>query len=182
MQAVSLLLVAFGVLLRPNAVLAAPILAAYAIWPMRFDVKRTAIAFIPALLLFSAFVPFVYYGALRGDAIQHVGVVAPVEEHGHGTDQRLGVAGRHPGRLDRRGLIRAPKRAIQRDVPLDDARTERDRSDRGLQPGLVARIPDRHVVAGAQRADHAQIQLVGRAPAGLRGYTDSNGLNLRTIP
>src|SRR6478736_1189467 len=65
MQAVSLLLVAFGVLLRPNAVLAAPILAAYAIWPMHFDVKRTAIAFIPALLLFSALVPFVYYGALR---------------------------------------------------------------------------------------------------------------------
>jgi hypothetical protein len=67
MQVVALLLVAFGVLLRPNAVLAAPILAAYAIWPMRFDLKHTAIAFIPALLLFSAFIPFVYYNVLRAE-------------------------------------------------------------------------------------------------------------------
>src|SRR5262249_27890528 len=67
MQAFALLLLAFGVLLRPNAVLAAPILAAYAIWPMRFDVKRTAIAFVPALLLFSAFIPLVYYGVLRAE-------------------------------------------------------------------------------------------------------------------
>jgi hypothetical protein len=55
------------VLLRPNAVLAAPILATYAIWPMRFDLKRTAIAFIPALLLFSAFIPLVYYNVLRAE-------------------------------------------------------------------------------------------------------------------
>src|SRR5262249_3705730 len=43
LQLLALLLVAFGVLLRPNAVLAAPILAVYAIWPTRFDVKRAAI-------------------------------------------------------------------------------------------------------------------------------------------
>src|SRR5262249_37866861 len=39
-QALALLLVAFGVLLRPNALVAAPILAAYVIWPMRVDPKR----------------------------------------------------------------------------------------------------------------------------------------------
>jgi hypothetical protein len=67
LQALALLLVAFGVLLRPNAVVAAPILAAYVIWPTRFDVKRTAIAFVPALLLFCAFIPFVYYEVLRAE-------------------------------------------------------------------------------------------------------------------
>ena len=33
MQAIALCLIAFGVLLRPNAVIAAPVLASYAIWP-----------------------------------------------------------------------------------------------------------------------------------------------------
>jgi hypothetical protein len=63
-QALALLLIALGVLLRPNAVVAAPLLAAYVIWPMRFDLKRVAIAFLPALVLFSALVPLVYYGIL----------------------------------------------------------------------------------------------------------------------
>jgi hypothetical protein len=63
-QALALLLIALGVLLRPNAVVAAPVLAAYVIWPMRFDLKRTAILFLPALVLFYALVPLVYYGVL----------------------------------------------------------------------------------------------------------------------
>src|SRR5262244_1756773 len=63
-QAFALLLIAFGVLLRPNAVVAAPLLAAYVIWPMRFDLKRAAIVFLPALVLFYALIPFVYYGLL----------------------------------------------------------------------------------------------------------------------
>jgi hypothetical protein len=63
-QAFALLLIALGVLLRPNAVVAAPLLAAYVIWPMRFDLKRVAVAFLPALVLFSALVPLVYYGIL----------------------------------------------------------------------------------------------------------------------
>jgi hypothetical protein len=63
-QALSLLLVVFGVLLRPNAIVAAPFLAAYVIWPARFDVRRTAIAFIPAFVLLYALVPLVYYGML----------------------------------------------------------------------------------------------------------------------
>src|SRR5262245_25801987 len=64
-QALALLLVAFGVLLRPNAIVAAPILAAYVIWPMRFDLKRVAMMFVPALVLFYALVPFVYYDVLH---------------------------------------------------------------------------------------------------------------------
>ena len=63
-QTLALLLIALGVLLRPNAVVAAPVLAAYVIWPMRFDLKRTAILFLPALVLFYALVPLVYYGVL----------------------------------------------------------------------------------------------------------------------
>jgi hypothetical protein len=66
-QALALLLVAFGVLLRPNALVAAPMLAAYVIWPMRFDLRRVAIAFVPALVLFYALVPFVYYDLLRAE-------------------------------------------------------------------------------------------------------------------
>ena len=63
-QAVALLLVALGVLLRPNAIFAAPFLAAYVVWPMRFDVRRMAIVFLPAVVLFYALVPLVYYGIL----------------------------------------------------------------------------------------------------------------------
>jgi hypothetical protein len=63
-QAISLLLVALGVLLRPNAIFAAPFLAAYVIWPLRFDLKRMAIVFVPAVVLFYALVPLTYYGLL----------------------------------------------------------------------------------------------------------------------
>ena len=63
-QAIALALIAFGVLLRPNAVIAAPLLATYALWPVRFSLKRAAIAFFPAALLFGALVPAVYYGLL----------------------------------------------------------------------------------------------------------------------
>jgi hypothetical protein len=63
-QIVALLLIALGVLLRPNAIFAAPFLAAYAIWPLRFDLKRMAIIFVPAAALFYALVPLTYYGML----------------------------------------------------------------------------------------------------------------------
>ena len=49
-QALALPLIALGVLLRPNAMVAAPVLAAYVIRPMRFDLKRTAVLFLPALV------------------------------------------------------------------------------------------------------------------------------------
>src|SRR5258708_7474454 len=67
LQALAVLLIALGVLLRPNAVVAAPFLAAYVIWPMRFDLKRTAILLLPALIAFYALIPLVYYGILDAE-------------------------------------------------------------------------------------------------------------------
>ncbi len=70
LQALALALCGFGVLLRPNALIAAPLLAAYTIWPNQFGWKRTAIVFVPAMAVFFALVQFVYYGAL-GATRQH---------------------------------------------------------------------------------------------------------------
>jgi hypothetical protein len=67
---VALGMVALGVLIRPNALIAAPILAGYAVWPDRFSWKRTVIAFVPAAIGFFALVQVVYYGAL-GATRQH---------------------------------------------------------------------------------------------------------------
>src|SRR6478672_4645417 len=64
LQALALGLIAYGVLLRPNAIVAAPILAAYAVSPLRLTVKRTAMVYVPAAVLFAALVPLVYYGLL----------------------------------------------------------------------------------------------------------------------
>lgn len=63
-QALALLVVAFGVLLRPNAIFAAALLAAYVVWPMRFGLRRTAIMFVPAVVAFYALIPLVYYAML----------------------------------------------------------------------------------------------------------------------
>ena len=63
-QALALGLVAFGVLLRPNSLLAAPLLAAYALWPARFSWKRLAVAYIPLGLALYSLIPGVYYGLL----------------------------------------------------------------------------------------------------------------------
>src|SRR3954466_7605673 len=61
-HAAALALCALGVLLRPNALIAAPILAAYIVWPSRMSPKRTAVIFIPAMLAFFVLVQLVYYG------------------------------------------------------------------------------------------------------------------------
>lgn len=63
-QAMAFALLAFGVLLRPNALLAAPILAIYIAWPMGFSWKRTAIVFVPAAIGFFVLVQVTYYGVL----------------------------------------------------------------------------------------------------------------------
>jgi hypothetical protein len=63
-QVLALALVVFGVLLRPNALLAAPILAAYTIWLSWTPFRRTAILYIPAVLVFFGAVQLVYYGML----------------------------------------------------------------------------------------------------------------------
>jgi hypothetical protein len=69
-QALAFVLCGFGVLLRPNALIAAPVLAAYILWPSQMSFKRTAILFVPAVAGFFALVQMVYYGAL-GATRQH---------------------------------------------------------------------------------------------------------------
>ena len=69
-QVLALALCAFGVLLRPNALVAAPMLVAYFAWPSQISLKRMAILFFPAMLGFFALVQLVYYGAL-GATKQH---------------------------------------------------------------------------------------------------------------
>lgn len=54
-------LIGFGVLLRPTAFLAAPLLAGHALWPLRFELKRMAILLLPALALGYALIHVVYY-------------------------------------------------------------------------------------------------------------------------
>jgi hypothetical protein len=63
-QTVAIALLAFGVLLRPNALLAAPILATVVLWPARFSWKRAALGFIPAAIVCFVLVQVVYYGVL----------------------------------------------------------------------------------------------------------------------
>jgi hypothetical protein len=69
-QAMALGLLALGVLLRPNALVAAPLLAAAILWPLRFSLKRTAIFYVPIGIALFGFVQFIYYGAL-GATRQH---------------------------------------------------------------------------------------------------------------
>jgi hypothetical protein len=63
-QGFALLLLVFGVLLRPNSVPAAPVLTAYIFWPAGRTFKRTALLYVQAFLAFVALVPAVYYGVL----------------------------------------------------------------------------------------------------------------------
>jgi hypothetical protein len=69
-QVLALALCAFGVLLRPNALIAAPILCAYVIWPCRITPRGTALLFVPAMVGLFALVQVVYYGVL-GASRQH---------------------------------------------------------------------------------------------------------------
>lgn len=63
-QAVALALVAAGVLIRPNTLVAAPILAVYVLWPARFSIKRAVLAYVPAAAALFGLVQLVYYGVL----------------------------------------------------------------------------------------------------------------------
>jgi hypothetical protein len=60
-KSLALVLLAFGVLLRPNALTAAPVLMAFILWPSHFKLMRTLAVYLPALALFYALVPVVYY-------------------------------------------------------------------------------------------------------------------------
>ena len=64
-QVLALALLMFGVLLRPNALLAAPILAAYLIWLSRVSLRKAAILYVPAMLILFGVVQLTYYGMLN---------------------------------------------------------------------------------------------------------------------
>jgi hypothetical protein len=58
-----------------NALIAAPILAAYVIWPDRFSLRRTALIYVPAAIILVLTVQLVYYGVLgatRQNALQAI--------------------------------------------------------------------------------------------------------------
>lgn len=69
-QSVALGLLALGVLLRPNALIAAPMLVVAILWPTRFYRRRTAILYVPIGIALFALVQLIYYGAL-GATRQH---------------------------------------------------------------------------------------------------------------
>lgn len=69
-QVVAFALCCLGVLLRPNSIIAAPLLAIYIAWPLQMRWKRTAMLFVPAIAVFFGFVQLIYYGAL-GATRQH---------------------------------------------------------------------------------------------------------------
>lgn len=69
-QMVALALIALGVTLRTNALFAAPVLVAYALWPRRFAWKRAALVYLPAVLVLFVTVQVVFYGLL-GATRQH---------------------------------------------------------------------------------------------------------------
>src|SRR5215212_3509401 len=66
-QAGALALLAFGVLLRPNAIPAAPVLGAYILWPAQFSLKRAALFLLPAAVGLYALVQVIYYSALGAE-------------------------------------------------------------------------------------------------------------------
>jgi hypothetical protein len=63
-QSIAMALLVFGFLLRPNALFAAPVLAAYLAWPARFELKRAAILYVPVAVALAILEPVVYYGIL----------------------------------------------------------------------------------------------------------------------
>lgn len=63
-QLIALALIVFGVLIRPNAIAAAPLLITYAVWPQQFHWKRAALLYAPLAVALYAIMQIVYYGAL----------------------------------------------------------------------------------------------------------------------
>ena len=64
----------------PNALIAAPLLGAYVIWPNQFAWKRAMFMFVPAIVGFFALVQLVYYnllGATRQHPLQSIMVFGP---------------------------------------------------------------------------------------------------------
>ena len=66
-QTAALVLLAFGVLLRPNSLAAAPILLVYLLWPLGFSWKRAIISYVPTVLTLFGLVQVIYYGVLKAE-------------------------------------------------------------------------------------------------------------------
>jgi hypothetical protein len=64
-QILAIALIALGVLLRPNAIIAAPILATYVLWPNTFHWKRAALILIPGMVAGYGLIHTVYYTILN---------------------------------------------------------------------------------------------------------------------
>jgi hypothetical protein len=63
--ATALAMLLLGVLLRPNALLAGPILGAYILWPQQFRWRRTLYVYAPFAVVFFALLQTIYYGVLH---------------------------------------------------------------------------------------------------------------------
>ena len=63
-QAIALALVGAGVLIRPNTIIAAAILAVYVMWPAAISLKRAIVAVVPVMAALAGLVHLVYYGVL----------------------------------------------------------------------------------------------------------------------
>src|SRR5262245_19751527 len=72
--------------------------------------------------------------------------------------------------LYRCGMITAPHRAIEREMPLDDAGAQDDGGERGGEADFVSRVADRDAVAVSEPADDLQIQ-----------FLDSGRIRARTV-
>jgi hypothetical protein len=64
LQTLALALIGLGILLRPNAIIAAPLLIVLALWPNRFDFRRAAILFLPLIAAGYTLVHVIYYEVL----------------------------------------------------------------------------------------------------------------------
>jgi len=70
-QCTALVLLSYGILLRPNAALAAPVLVSYILWPSAARPARIAALYVPVLALSFLLTQIVFYGWL-GAVRQHV--------------------------------------------------------------------------------------------------------------
>jgi hypothetical protein len=75
-RAIALGLIALGVLIRPNALAAAPVLVTYIFWPRQFSWKRTALLYLPIMIALYVFVQLVYYGALNATRLHPLHSIA----------------------------------------------------------------------------------------------------------
>jgi hypothetical protein len=67
LRAVAFGLIVLGVLLRPNAIPAGVLLALYTVMPMRFDLRRAALLFIPVAVALFALSQITYYQVLGAE-------------------------------------------------------------------------------------------------------------------